>query len=389
VQSVRRVVLIVLDSVGCGELPDAADYGDQGSHTLRHVLEQCPRPLSQLRALGLGNIVPLPVPPAPAPAASYGRMAERSAGKDTTTGHWELMGLVLDHPFPTYPDGFPPEVVEPFEAAVGRKILGNKPASGTVILDELGEEHMQTGCPIVYTSADSVFQIAAHEDVVGIATLYEWCETARRQLQGDHAVCRVIARPFVGKPGAFQRTHRRHDYALPPMGPTVLDRLVAKGVPTYGIGKIHDIYSGHGVAHTVHSESNVDGMRLLAEHVETKAEGLIFINLVDFDMKFGHRNNAHGYADALQEFDDFLVSFLPKLGERDLMLVTADHGCDPTHPGTDHTREHVPLLAYRPGVEGRSLGLRTCFADLGATVADVFGVDRGSHGTSFAKELMV
>ncbi len=385
---VRRVFLVILDSAGVGALPDADDYGDTGANTLRHVLTQCPRELTTLQILGLANVVTLPLEPEEEPKALYGKMMEKSAGKDTTTGHWELMGLVLDKPFPTYPEGFPQDVVENFESAIGKRILGNKPSSGTVILDELGEEHMETGCPIVYTSADSVFQIAAHEEVTGVEKLYEWCEIAREQLSGKHSVCRVIARPFIGKPGAFKRTHRRHDYALPPTGETVLDKLVAAGVETYGIGKIHDIYSGNGVKHSVHSESNEDGMRLLREHAKDVDDGLIFINLVDFDMKYGHRNNVFGYADALKEFDQFLGEFLMDFRKDDVLIVTADHGCDPTHPGTDHTREHVPILAYRRGVKGKNIGVRTSFADVGATIAELFGVDPGENGKSFAKELM-
>ena len=385
---VRRVFLVILDSAGCGALPDADDYGDTGSNTLRHVLTQCPRELTNLQILGLANIISLPLEPEEDPKALYGKMMEKSAGKDTTTGHWELMGLVLDKPFPTYPEGFPQDVVEKFESAVGRRILGNKPASGTVIIEELGQEHMETGCPIVYTSADSVFQIAAHEEVVKIDKLYEWCEQAREMLTGKHSVCRVIARPFEGKPGSFKRTPRRHDYALPPGGETVLDRLVAAGVDTYGIGKIHDIFSGNGVKHSVSSESNEHGMHLLRQHAKEVDDGLVFINLVDFDMKYGHRNNVFGYADALKEFDQFLGDFLMDFRKDDVLIITADHGCDPTHPGTDHTREHVPVLAYRRGTKGGDIGVRTSFADVGATIAELFGVEPGEHGKSFAKELM-
>ena len=384
---INRVFLIVMDSVGCGELPDAEKYGDKGAHTLLHTLEKCPRELMNLQKMGLGNIVSLPVLPVDSPIASYGKMAELSAGKDTTTGHWEFMGIVLHQPFPTYPQGFPEDVLSRFEEAVGAKALGNKPASGTVIIDELGEEHMKTGNPIVYTSADSVFQIACHEDIVPVEKLYEWCEIAREQLKGDHAVSRVIARPFIGKPGDFTRTPRRHDYSLKPIEETVLDRLVNRGVSTYGIGKIKDIYTGAGIEHSVSTVSNSDGMAKIDEHLKTVREGLVFANLVDFDMQYGHRNNPEGYADALLEFDTWLGEFIPKLEESDLLLITADHGCDPTYPGTDHTREHVPVIAYRKGVPGVNLGVRTSFSDIGATIARVFDVALPEAGTDFLGSL--
>jgi phosphopentomutase len=337
--------------------------------------------------MGLGNIVALPVKPVDEPIASHGKMEELSNGKDTTTGHWEFMGIVLENPFPTYPNGFPQEVLSQFEEAIGAKALGNKPASGTAIIDELGPEHMETGNPIVYTSADSVFQIAAHEDIIPIEKLYEWCEIARKQLQGDHAVSRVIARPFVGKPGEFTRTPRRHDYSLNPVEETVLDRLLKKGVPTYGIGKIKDIYTGAGIEHSVSTVSNADGMVKIDEHLENVKEGLVFANLVDFDMQYGHRNNPEGYADALKEFDIWLGEFLPKLSETDLLLITADHGCDPTYPGTDHTREHVPVIAYRKGSKGRDLGIRKSFSDIGATIARVFDVAQPAKGSDFLESL--
>ena len=384
---INRVFLIVMDSVGCGELPDADKYGDKGAHTLLHILEKYPKDLNTLKSMGLGNIVSLPIEPVEAPIASYGKMAELSAGKDTTTGHWEFMGIVLHEPFPTYPNGFPADVIKKFEDAIGAKALANKPSSGTTILDELGAEHMATGNPIVYTSADSVFQIACHEEIIPIEKLYEWCEIAREQLKGEHAVSRVIARPFIGKPGAFQRTPRRHDYSLEPIEETVLVRLQKKGIPTYGIGKIKDIYTGFGIDHSVSTVSNDDGMAKITEHLENVKEGLVFANLVDFDMQYGHRNNPEGYANALQEFDDWLSAFIPKMKESDLLLITADHGCDPTYPGTDHTREYVPVIAYRKGVSGKDLGERKSFTDLGATVAKVFDVAVPKDGTDFLKSL--
>ena len=386
--SIERVFLIVLDSVGCGELPDAGDYGDAGAHTLRHILEREPRSLPVMASLGLGNAVELPgVPPSATPTGSYGRMAELSAGKDTTTGHWEMMGLVLERPFPTYPNGFPPAVVEPFEKAVGRKILGNCTASGTEIIKQLGDEHVRTGRPIVYTSADSVFQIAAHEGVVPIEQLYEWCRIAREQLQGEHAISRIIARPFEGVSGSYARTHRRHDFSLPPTGPVLTEVLAKAGVPVHGIGKIHDIFCGRGVTATVHTKNNADGMVKLDEHRDRVTRGLVFANLVDFDMQYGHRNDVRGYADALAAFDLWLGGFLPTLRPTDLVLLTADHGCDPTFPGTDHTREHVPILAHVPGRPGCSLGLRESFADVAATLAAVFGVPALPAGRSFLGEL--
>lgn len=381
-----RAILIVLDSVGVGALPDAARYGDEGANTLGNVAKAVGGlRLPNLEQLGLGNILDLDgVPPAPRPAGAYGRLAELSAGKDTTTGHWELMGVVLSTPFPVYPGGFPPEVILPFEAAIGRKVLGNKAASGTEIISELGAEHLRTGRPIVYTSADSVFQVAAHEDVIPVADLYRMCETARRLLVGPHAVGRVIARPFTGRPGGFQRTARRKDFALPPPGPTLLDRLTEAGIPVTGIGKVEDIFAGRGIARAVHTRNNAEGMTATLRWMED-GEGLVFTNLVDYDMVYGHRNDVQGYAKALLEFDEFLPALLRTLRPEDLLVITADHGCDPTTAGTDHTREYVPVLAVGPGVRsGVGLGTRSSFADVGATVGEWLGSPPLATGESFA-----
>ena len=392
----RRVVLIVLDSVGIGEMPDAAAFGDAGSDTLGHVAASRPLKLPALVRLGLANIRPLEhlTPPAK-PAGAFGKAALASNGKDTTTGHWELAGIYLKDPFPTYPHGFPRELIERFEKVIGRRVLGNKPASGTEIIQELGEEHMRSGAPIVYTSADSVFQIAAHEEVIPIEELYRICEIARRLLEPPHRVGRVIARPFVGRAGSFTRTERRHDYAIPPPQPTLLDRLTAAGVFTGGIGKIYDIYCGCGLAFHTKTKSNADGVEKTLAALAEHREGLLFTNLVDFDMLYGHRNDVEGYARALEEADAGLARMVEKLSAEDLLLVTADHGCDPATSSTDHSREYVPLLAYSPGRAGGpdfvgagvNLGTRESLADIGQTIAENFGL-RLSYGTSFLGELM-
>ena len=384
--SLRRIIWIVLDSVGVGALPDADLYGDAGTNTLGH-LDQAVGGLRlpHLASLGLGNILPLiGSPPANQPRAAYGILAERSAGKDTTSGHWEMTGLVLDKPFPVYPHGFPPEVIDAFVAAIGRGVLGNTVASGTVIIAELGAEHQQTGKPIVYTSADSVFQIAAHEETIPVEELYRYCRLAREILTGPHAVGRVIARPFVGQPGGYTRTDRRHDFSLIPIGPTLLDKLQAAGLAVIGVGKIHDIFAGRGVSRNIHTHDNMDGVdQTLAAMAEAKT-GLVFANLVDFDMRFGHRNDIAGYAQALQDFDRRLPELLAGLGPDDALVITADHGCDPTTPGTDHTREHAPLLLYGPRIKPIGVGRRESFADVGATVAELLGVPYGLAGQSFA-----
>ncbi len=379
----RRVAIIVLDSVGVGALPDAAAFGDEGSNTLRHVLQATQLELPNLVALGLHRLEPLAGPEGGPILGSWGRMAERSAAKDTTTGHWELMGLVSHRAPPTYPDGFPSEIIAALKQATGRGVLGNRPASGTAILEELGAEHLRTGDLIVYTSADSVLQIAAHEDLVPVAELYRCCELARRIMTGEHAVLRIIARPFVGQPGSFRRTERRRDFSLPPPQATALDHLQAAGVATYGVGKIGDIFAGQGLTKTIHTGSNADGIHVTLELLRTLPYGLIFTNLVDFDTLYGHRNNPHGYAQALREFDLALPHLRSALRERDLLLLTADHGCDPTTDSTDHSREYVPLLVTGAARSGVNLGTRETFADLGATICELFEVPRPANGRSF------
>jgi phosphopentomutase len=385
-----RIIWIVLDSVGIGELPDAADYGDVGRDTLGHIARSRPLQLPNLVRLGLANIKPLDhlAPPAN-PAGSFGKGATRSPGKDTTTGHWEMAGIWLDQAFPVYPHGFPAELIAQFERAIGRRTLGNKPASGTEILKELGAEHMRTGFPIVYTSGDSVFQIAAHEEVIPVPELYRMCEIARKMLDGPHRVGRVIARPFVGAPGNFRRTERRHDYAVEPPRPMLLDVLAERKVPVLGIGKIHDIYNGRGVANYVTTKNNADGMARLTAALGQQPAGLVFANLVDFDMLFGHRKDVEGFARSLEEFDALLGPFLAALAPRDMLLLTADHGCDPdpVNPTTDHSREYVPILTFSPGTKGGSaLGVRSTLADMGQTVAENFGGGI-PHGTSFLTQI--
>jgi phosphopentomutase len=437
----RRVIWIVLDSVGIGALPDAADYGDVGRTTLGHIAESRPLSIPTLVALGLANIEPLKdLRPAAQPAGAYGKGATHSPGKDTTTGHWEMAGIWLEQAFPVYKHGFPPEIISAFESRIGRKTIGNKPASGTEIIKELGEEHVHTGKPIVYTSGDSVFQVATHEDVIPIADLYQMCKMAREILQGPHRVGRVIARPFTGPPGRFMRTPRRHDYAVEPPRPMLLDVLAEKNVPVFGIGKIHDIYNGRGVEKYVTTTSNTDGMEKLTAALRDRPAGLIFCNLVDFDMLYGHRKDVEGFAKSLEEFDAQLAQFLPLLTRGDLLMITADHGCDPDPrwETTDHSREYVPILAFSPafslpssmraarfaaesadfssGAPGtpplvmaaapdaspaapgalseprpsspvrRSLGSRSTLADMGQTIANNFGATI-PHGSSFLDQL--
>ncbi len=386
----ERVFWIVLDSVGIGELPDAAAYGDAGRDTLGHIAASRPLHIPNLVRLGLISIAPLRFQTAPAtPLGAYGKGATRSPGKDTTTGHWEMAGVWLDQAFPVYKNGFPQELIEEFERQIGRKTIGNKPASGTEIIKELGEEHVRTGKPIVYTSGDSVFQIAAHEDVIPITELYRMSELARRLLDGPHRVGRVIARPFTGPPGNFVRTTRRHDYAVDPPRPMLLDALVERKVRVLGVGKIHDIYNGRGVDEYVTTKGNADGMEKLAVAAKERKDGLIFCNLVDFDMLYGHRKDVEGFAKSLEEFDRMLGEFLLLLSLSDLLMITADHGCDPDPrwPTTDHSREYVPILAYSPSRgAGANLGVRDTLADMGQTIAENFG-GRISHGTSFLPEL--
>jgi phosphopentomutase len=372
----RRAIVLVCDGLGVGEAPDAAAFGDAGARTLQHILRDGRPVIPNLTKLGLLHTMYGEAPAGlPAPSGAFGRLAEASAGKDSTTGHWELMGLTVPEAFPLYPEGFPSEVVQPFENAVGKKVLHNRPASGTEVIKQYGEEHMRTGRPIVYTSGDSVFQIAAHEDVVPIETLYRWCEIARGILVGPHRVGRVIARPFLGAPGSFTRTHRRHDYTVPPDGPTLLDELEARGKRVYGIGKIEDLFSGRGVAASVHTESNRDGLEKTVAALSGRDDDFVFANLNDFDTKFGHRNDPQGYARALEELDSFVPALLAGLGDGDVLMVTADHGGDPSDVSTDHTREFVPMVAAGPRVRaGVDIGTRATFADVGATVAEHLGV---------------
>ncbi len=385
-----RVIWMVLDSVGIGALPDAADYGDTGRNTLVHIAESRQLAIPNLVRLGLANIAPLKhLAPPGRPLGAFGKGATHSPGKDTTTGHWEMAGIWLDQAFPVYPNGFPRELIAEFEKQIGRKTIGNKPASGTEIIKELGEEHMRTGHPIVYTSGDSVFQIAAHEEVIPVAELYRMCEIARKLLDGPHRVGRVIARPFTGTPPNFKRTEWRHDYAVEPPRPMLLDVLKDRGVPVFGVGKIHDIYNGRGVEDYVTTKNNADGMGKISVAMCDRSSGLIFANLVDFDMLYGHRKDVEGFARSLEEFDALLGPFLAALRPSDLLLITADHGCDPDArwATTDHSREYVPILAYAPASDGGvNLGVRATLADMGQTVAENFG-GRIPHGTSFGKEI--
>ncbi|SDY49118.1 phosphopentomutase [Proteiniborus ethanoligenes] len=388
---INNVTLIVLDSVGIGELPDANKYGDEGSNTLGNIIKKTKGvKLNNLNNLGLGaiegvegldsinNII-----------GSYGRLAESSAGKDTTTGHWEIGGIILKEPFPTFPDGFPEELILKYEMLIGTKTLGNKVASGTVIIDELGEEHMKTGYPIIYTSADSVFQIAAHEDIIPINRLYEICEIARGILKDKYAVGRVIARPFIGRPGAFSRTSNRKDFSLKPVDKTMLDFIKEAGMEVMAVGKIEDIYSGQGITRSIHTSDNMDGIDKTIEFMKEHKKGLIFTNLVDFDMKYGHRNDAEGYARALEEFDNRLPEIIENLSDDEVLMITADHGCDPTTASTDHSREYVPILIYGKMIKnGVNLGTRKTFADIGATIMNLLGLEGLNNGESFASLIL-
>ncbi|MCL2420653.1 MAG: phosphopentomutase [Defluviitaleaceae bacterium] len=371
----KRAIILVLDSVGIGAMPDAAAFGDTGAHTLGNIYKARGGRLHMpnLYAMGLGNITESGLPPVPAPTAAYGRMAQQTKAKDTTSGHWEIAGLIMDTPFRTFPEGFPKALLDAWQNQSEIKgHLGNKPASGTQIIDELGEAHMQTGMPIVYTSADSVFQIAAHEEVIPLKELYRLCETARALLVDEYCVGRVIARPFIGQPGDFKRTGNRKDYAVEPTGPTILDSLTVKGKNVLGIGKIEDIFCNRGVTHVNHTKTNIEGIdatiAALKGTFENAEMDLIFTNLVDFDMLYGHRNDVEGYAKALEYFDTRLPEILAAMRPDDTLFITADHGCDPTTDSTDHSREYVPVLAYGTGIEPRDLGTRGTFADLGATV---------------------
>ncbi|MFO7815051.1 MAG: phosphopentomutase [Halanaerobiales bacterium] len=388
---IKRVVLIVLDSVGIGELPDAEEYGDLGANTLVHTAEAVDGfELPNLEKLGLGKIEDISGVDSNLKSwGVYSKMKEKSVGKDTTTGHWELAGLISERPFPVYPNGFPQEVIKSFEEAIGRKVLGNKPASGTVIIEELGKAHLESGKPIVYTSADSVFQIAAHQDLIPVQELYEMCETARDILQGEHGVARVIARPFLGELGSLKRTDHRKDFSLPPPEDTVLDKLKDNGIPVLAVGKIEDIFSNQGITSSNHTVNNMDSVEALIDFLEQDKKSFIFANLVEFDMIFGHRRNPKGYAEALKDFDIRLPEILDNLNENDMLIITADHGCDPTFKGTDHTREYVPLLVFGDKVkEDYKLQVRESFADIAATISEVFNLASFKNGESFLNKIL-
>ena len=387
----ERVILIVLDSVGCGALPDADLYGDVGSDTLGNTARAVGGlDLPNLQRLGLGNVHPiLGVPPVSRPAAAFGRMAERSAGKDTTIGHWELTGVISLQPLPTYPDGFPSELITQYEHLIGRRTLGNYASSGTVILDQLGAEHVRTGYPIVYTSADSVFQVAAHEEVIPLEELYRFCRIARQMLTGERNVGRVIARPFVGSVGAWKRTPNRRDFSAPPPERTLLDRVVQAGKSVFAVGKIEDIFAGQGITAAVHTENNMDGIDKTLQAMSSSGTGLVFTNLVDFDMVYGHRNNAAGYAEALQAVDRRLPELIAALRQDDVLILTADHGCDPTTASTDHSREHVPLLVLGAHVRPVDLGTRESFADVAASIAHWLHTESPAAGASFAGDVRI
>jgi phosphopentomutase len=383
---IGRVIIIVMDSVGIGWLPDAHLYGDAGANTLGHIYRDMEGfSLPVLEKLGLGNIEGTEfIKKCDEPIGCYGRAAERSKGKDTITGHWEMTGIVLDKPFPTYPYGFPEDLIKAFEKRIGRPVLGNKAASGTAIIDELGKVHMETGHPIIYTSADSVFQIAAHEEVVPLDMLYSMSEAAREVLTGEHRVARVIARPFIGKPGQFVRTANRRDYSVEPPAKTLLDYASEQGYSVTAVGKIYDIFNGRGITRHVHTGNNTEGISKTVHYINEDGKGIIFTNLVDFDMKYGHRNNVEGYGEALKEFDDALPVLLDSLKDEDLLIITADHGCDPTTSSTDHSREYVPVLAYGKRIRsGVNIGTRESFADIGATTAQALNIKGYNEGMSF------
>lgn len=389
---VNRVVLIVMDSVGAGELPDAKLYNDEGSNTLGNISKKVGGlKLPNLQKLGLGNIDGIKgFEGEKKPVGSYGRSLEKSPGKDTTTGHWEIAGLILDQAFPTYPDGFPQDVISEFEKRIGTKSIGNYPASGTVIIQDLGDEHVKTGYPIVYTSADSVFQIAAHEDVIPLERLYEICQIARDMLVGEHAVGRIIARPFIGSNGDYKRTTNRRDFSLKPIRKTILNNIVEKGLDVCAVGKIEDIYGGYGITKAIHTKSNMDGVDKTIEYMKEPTKGLIFTNLVDFDMLYGHRNDVEGYANALKEFDARIPEIIDALRDDDVLIITADHGCDPTTSSTDHSREYIPMLVYGKSIKsGINLGTRESFSDIGKTIGEMLSVPNEISGESFAKDILL
>lgn len=388
---IKRVILIILDSVGMGALPDADKYGDVGADTIGHVAKfNGGLKLPNMESIGLGLIEGIQnINKVTNPLGCYGKFYEASNGKDTVTGHWEMVGVKSEIPLPTYPNGFPAEIIKEFEEKTGRKVIGNKPASGTEILDELGEEQLKTGSLIVYTSADSVFQIAAHEDIIPIEELYKYCEIARNMLTGDNAVARVIARPYLGEPGNFNRTSNRKDYALLPPHATALDKLQEAGVKVMAVGKIEDIFSGKGIYSAVHTKDNMDGVDKTLDYMKTEKDGLIFTNLVDFDMKWGHRNDAKSYGKGLEDFDVRLKEIMQNMESDDILFITADHGCDPTYPGTDHTREYVPFLAYgEPLKKGYNLGTKVGFFNMGQTICDIFNSEKIINGDSFLGEIL-
>lgn len=385
----KKVILVVLDSVGIGEMPDSAEYGDKGSNTLGNISKVVGGlNLPNMEKMGLGNIDGIKgIKMANMPTGAYCKCAEASKGKDTITGHWEISGVVLEKPLNTYPNGFSEEIIKEFEEKIGRKIIGNTVASGTEIIKELGEEHIKTGKPIIYTSADSVFQIAAHEEVIPLEKLYDMCQIARNMLVGDKLVGRVIARPFVGEVGDFTRTSNRRDYALDPFNKTALEYLKENGYAVMAVGKIEDIFNSKGVTDAVHTKNNMDGVDKTIDYMKENKNGLIFTNLVDFDMKFGHRNDPKGYAEALVDFDNRLPEIVKNMGEEDILMITADHGCDPTTDSTDHSREYIPLLVYGKNVKAENLGIRSSFCDIGKTILEIFDVKNELIGKSFYKEI--
>ena len=388
----KRIIWIVIDSVGIGQLPDSEKFGDQGVNTLGNIVrEHSDIKIPNLIDLGIGNIDEVDfIKDIPSPTAAFGKCSEVSQGKDTTTGHWEMTGVLVNTPFKTFENGFPEDVIKEFEQKTGRKVVANKPASGTAILDEYGEHQMKTGDVIVYTSADSVFQIAAHEDVIPLNELYKMCEIAREILMGDNAVARVIARPYVGEcAGKFERTSNRRDYSLNPFENTVLDNIKEKGLDVIGIGKIEDIFNGQGITEAIHTKDNMDGVDETIKYIKSENKGLIFTNLVDFDSKFGHRRNSKGYKEALEEFDARIPEIIEAMKEEDILIINADHGNDPTYKGTDHTREYVPLLVYGKSVKpNTNLGIRNSFADIGQTVADILEVKETNYGQSFKDDII-
>ncbi|MFZ7120431.1 MAG: phosphopentomutase [Eubacteriaceae bacterium] len=386
----KRVIWIVIDSVGIGALPDAYLYGDEGSNTLENIYKNIKDyRLKNLEKMGIGKIDGVKnIPKDSESKAAYGKAIEKSPGKDTTTGHWEMSGIILDKPFPVFPKGFPKEFIDEFEISIGRKVLGNYPESGTKIIQDLGDKHVNTGKPIVYTSADSVFQIAAHEDVISLEELYSICTIARNMLVGELSVGRVIARPFIGTSGKYKRTPHRHDFSLKPFGKTVLDKIKESGLNVMGVGKIHDIFAGEGLTEYVHMNNNMEGIDNTLRYMNSNKKGLIFTNLVDFDMIYGHRNDLEGYAFALQQFDNRLPEIIEMMDEDDVLIINSDHGCDPSTVSTDHSREYIPILIYGNRIKSINLGIRKTFADIGATVCELVGVDRIKNGESFFSEII-